>query len=542
MINTKKQNSPKTTKNQNTPKTPKKPRKAKKSASSWLRTPMAKQYEVKEYSIYQGIAYVMLSGILLGIVWGAIRWYWLKDDWLPMASSDLPKFIIPILFSFIHLYISRNWIRSIHNKVETKFWVGLFFFSFFFFSNISSFVQKRASTYAIISTINANTLDYFGKKDYIQIQHFNNSELVSAINNYSVDSYTSKKKGGENINIVYSEVYHLTHKPNVLICNKYKSVHDFTYTSEKRINKWTHDLVKESRYRFFNENKENMVFKRLRHGDNTKYYLNAVRNYTNEDELSDKDLVFYEMTGEKQFDFGRINIYIFQFMLVFEAFILLLLFNYYFVREEFEESYIISRGIKGKLSRIFAKPDYLLPAIPPLLCIFIYVFLFFVGFRSDSNNIELLIRWGALKTDLVLYGHEWWRLLTYGFLHGGFMHVFGNLFSYVLCVGFLSINYRGRAIFGIFMLSVIISGISILLFSDGITIGASGGVFGLLAFWGVVSLKKSFDMAKAPLMFLGLNLVTSLGNGVSMSGHLGGAFAGIVIALVADKWLRVSDT
>jgi hypothetical protein len=115
MINTKKQNSPKT---------PKKPRKAKKSASSRLRTPMAKQYEVKEYSIYQGIAYVMLSGILLGIVWGAIRWYWLKDDWLPMASSDLPKFIIPILFSFIHLYISRNWIRSIHNKVETKFHKG----------------------------------------------------------------------------------------------------------------------------------------------------------------------------------------------------------------------------------------------------------------------------------------------------------------------------------------------------------------------------------------------------------------------------------
>ena len=265
MINTKKQNSPKT---------PKKPRKAKKSASSRLRTPMTHQYEVKEYSIYQGIAYVMLSGILLGIIWGAIRWYWLKDDWLPMASSDLPKFIIPILFSLIHLYISRNWIRSIHNDVENKFWIGLFFFSFFFFFNISSFIQKMASSYAIISTINANTLDFFGKKDYIQIQHFNNSELVSAINNYSVDSYTSNKKHGENINIVYSEVYHLTHKPNVIICNKYKSVHDYTYTSKEKVNKWAHELVKESRYRFFNENKENMVFKRLRHGDNTKYYLN----------------------------------------------------------------------------------------------------------------------------------------------------------------------------------------------------------------------------------------------------------------------------
>ena len=102
----------------------------------------------------------------------------------------------------------------------------------------------------------------------------------------------------------------------------------------------------------------------------------------------------------------------------------------------------------------------------------------------------------------------------------------------------LSANYRGRAIFGIFILSVIVSGISILSFSRGVTIGASGGVFGLLAFWLVMSLKTSFNTAKAPLIFLGLNLVTSLGNGVSMSGHMGGAVAGVVIALVAGEWLK----
>lgn len=502
---------------------------------------MDEECKVKKYSIYQGIAYVMLSGILLGIVWGVIRWYWLKADLLPMASSDVPNLIIPILFSVIHLYISRNWIRSIREGVESYCWIGLFFFSLFFFGNISSFVQKRASSYAIISTINDNTLDFFGKKDYIQIQHFVNSELECSRHNYGVDFYTTDRRYGKDINIVYSEVYHLAHKPNVVICYKQESVHDYTYASKEKVNQWARGLVKKSRCSFFNEDKDNMVFKRLHHSDNTEYYRKVVRNYLNVEVLAEKDLVFYEMTGEKQFDLGRKNILIFQFMLLFEALMLLLLFTLFFVRDEFEESYIMSLAIKDGLSHGFKyilKPDYLLLVIPPLLCIVIYISLFFVGFRGDSNNMELLVRWGALKTDLVLYGHEWWRLLTYGFLHGGLMHVIGNLFCYVLCVVSLSANYRGRAIFGIFILSVIVSGISILSFSRGVTIGASGGVFGLLAFWLVMSLKTSFNTAKAPLIFLGLNLVTSLGNGVSMSGHMGGAVAGVVIALVAGEWLK----
>ena len=91
--------------------------------------------------------------------------------------------------------------------------------------------------------------------------HFVNSELECSRHNYGVDFYTTDRRYGKDINIVYSEVYHLAHKPNVVICYKQESVHDYTYASKEKVNQWARRLVKKSRCSFFNEDKDNMVFK-----------------------------------------------------------------------------------------------------------------------------------------------------------------------------------------------------------------------------------------------------------------------------------------
>ena len=110
------------------------------------------------------------------------------------------------------------------------------------------------------------------------------------------------------------------------------------------------------------------------------------------------------------------------------------------------------------------------------------------------------------------------------------------------------------------MLSVFFSGVFVLIFSQYNTVGASGGVFGLMTFWALDALradskndnketeidnkkKKQADKKSETneelgivLPMLGQNLLFSFIGNVSTSCHLGGFFAGIIIWLLFNLW------
>jgi len=179
-----------------------------------------------------------------------------------------------------------------------------------------------------------------------------------------------------------------------------------------------------------------------------------------------------------------------------------------------------------------------LAAVPLGSCI-LFVLIVCNGWSSGGNNVELLVRWGALSHDLVADKGEWWRLITYNFLHADVVHLLNNLYFLVYCLVILYPQNGPVRLSAVVWVSGIVSGLFVMFFgSKAVTVGASGVVFGLLGYLLVwLYHNKVFDKGDSYGWFkiagiIGINILFSLNSSISMSGHLGGLFAGLVLGFV----------
>lgn len=143
-----------------------------------------------------------------------------------------------------------------------------------------------------------------------------------------------------------------------------------------------------------------------------------------------------------------------------------------------------------------------------------------------------------------------WQLVTYSLLHGSFNHLFFNMFAVWMFGSPLERAWGGRRFLGYYALCVVGAGVVQLLvqFSEGgiyPTIGASGGVFGLLLAYGVMWPNNKIFLIFFPvpiaakwfvLIYGGVELlfgVTRSMPGIAHFAHLGGMIFG---AGLLYKW------
>ena len=163
--------------------------------------------------------------------------------------------------------------------------------------------------------------------------------------------------------------------------------------------------------------------------------------------------------------------------------------------------------------------------------------------HSVGNEASLL-NLGALPDNGTLHG-QYWRVATYSFLHFNGGHLLVNLLL-LFWVGRIVENWVGIAYTAaIYVSSVLSSAVVILLFHSlhpkaGATVGASGGIFGLLAAALIISHGHSADMLDREsrlrtwlwvALFVGLGI--SFLPGISMAGHVGGLIGGTLLACIA---------
>ena len=154
-----------------------------------------------------------------------------------------------------------------------------------------------------------------------------------------------------------------------------------------------------------------------------------------------------------------------------------------------------------------------------------------------ANNAELL-RLGALPDSGQIH-HEYWRLITCGFLHWDLRHLLLNTLLLFL-LGPIAERRAGTVgLLIIFLSASVASGAGILIKhqiwpAEGVSLGASGGMFGLLgAALVLVFRQRSPSRVRAVLMAaLVLGLIYSFLPGVSMIGHIVGLLIGATIAFV----------
>jgi rhomboid protease GluP len=165
----------------------------------------------------------------------------------------------------------------------------------------------------------------------------------------------------------------------------------------------------------------------------------------------------------------------------------------------------------------------------------VYVF----SVREGPLDLDAMVRFGAKVGPLITDLGEVWRLLTANFLHQGALHIGLNMFVLFNVGGALENAYRKLD----YIFLLIFSGVSTmsvsLFLSDGVSVGASGMVYGCLGGIVVFGLKyrailpsrykRLLGEAAIPtvLLFLWIGW-TSVG--VDNSAHLGGLLAGLGIA------------
>ena len=161
--------------------------------------------------------------------------------------------------------------------------------------------------------------------------------------------------------------------------------------------------------------------------------------------------------------------------------------------------------------------------------------LFFLIIRSQ-DRLGAAVKYGALIPNRVKHG-EYWRLFASGFLHIQVWHLLMNMYS-LYSLSSLEFVF-GHARFALILLASILLGNVLSVYlgeEDTITIGISGGLYGLFAAYLVLLFKAGMlqdpSVMGSVLRTLVVNLAINFMPNVSRLGHAGGFIAGFAIAMI----------
>jgi len=175
---------------------------------------------------------------------------------------------------------------------------------------------------------------------------------------------------------------------------------------------------------------------------------------------------------------------------------------------------------------------------------------------SMGTSLTAMFALWPIEPDPAAYfgpgvGFAPWQLITYGFLHGGMSHIFFNMFAIYMFGSALEQFFGTRYYVTLYFVSVVVAGltqlaVNALLGSPYPTLGASGGVYGLLLAFGMYFPQQRIMLLFPPVAmpawvavtgYAVLELVlgvTGTQQGVAHFAHLGGMLG----AFVMIQWRR----
>jgi len=179
-----------------------------------------------------------------------------------------------------------------------------------------------------------------------------------------------------------------------------------------------------------------------------------------------------------------------------------------------------------------------------------------VFFLQAAGGLAL-VAWFALwppapSGPVVAPSFQLWQLVSYSFLHGSLAHLFFNMFALYMFGSDIERLFGARFYVHYYLASVVAAALCHLLYTGWVggppvpTVGASGGVYGLLLAYGMFFPRRTVVLLIPPIpmparvfvtlygaleLFLGF---TQLQTGVAHFAHLGGMLGGWLMI----RWRR----
>ena len=186
------------------------------------------------------------------------------------------------------------------------------------------------------------------------------------------------------------------------------------------------------------------------------------------------------------------------------------------------------------------------------ICVILF-FITFIASKGESDSLSLL-KYGASYAPFVKSGGiHTIRLITCAFLHAGIIHLLFNMYSLYI-IGTQLENYVGRIKFlSIYLLSAISGSMMSCIFSNSVSVGASGAIFGLLGallYFGYhyrLYLGSVLKNQIIPLIIINLMfgfLVSGIDNAAHIGGLIGGYLSMMALGVTgkSDKTERINGS
>jgi membrane associated rhomboid family serine protease len=164
--------------------------------------------------------------------------------------------------------------------------------------------------------------------------------------------------------------------------------------------------------------------------------------------------------------------------------------------------------------------------------------------------LNVVIYFGASQSargysDLVLYGplvginHEWYRLISSGFMHESIIHLALNMYALFWLGRMIEPGLGHARYLALYFVSLLAGSLGVIILEpQAQAVGASGAIFGLFGAAIVMARNRNIDLMQSGLLpILGLNLVITFfpGSHIAIGAHVGGLIAGLVTAFVMEE-------
>lgn len=157
------------------------------------------------------------------------------------------------------------------------------------------------------------------------------------------------------------------------------------------------------------------------------------------------------------------------------------------------------------------------------------------GFGNVSGT---LYEKGALYGPLVSVNHDYWRLVTSGFLHASFIHIAFNMVFLWFIGRSLEPAIGSTRFVAAYVAALLCGSFGVLLLEpNSVAVGASGAIFGLLGTLIVEARRRGIDLWQSGLLQIALlNFAfTFLGANIAIGAHLFGFAGGVLVGVVFDQ-------
>lgn len=183
--------------------------------------------------------------------------------------------------------------------------------------------------------------------------------------------------------------------------------------------------------------------------------------------------------------------------------------------------------------------------IPAVICVVLFALVNLMAASHQTATVNTAIALGAYYKAFVTILHQYWRLLTSGFIHVSILHLLCNMVSLFSLAGAVEKRYGFRKSMVILLVSIIMG--NLLEFVTGpnkVCVGLSGGLYGYLGALTVFYIKSGYFkdqvFRRNYLNTLYINVLISFMPNVSYISHLAGFVTGGFIAVLSDEKLARS--